>query len=307
MLLIENSDKILDRQCTLELRNDYPILALSTSLRASIPGIAIMSGDYVEMILFVPKSQDNSRDMKIFLDRFGAVDLGAMWAIRAKSTEYPPVETFRMITGLPSVVLDGMILSGGALRVNMRFSHEHSAKVSEAIMKASSGIKGLVPVYLGQSRGAMNFLKEINASIPLDYISLSSFPPEEEKIKESNPVPGSWVREIRYMSEEDIDAVYLSGLPDIDDSAKEAGASETRFETRTSNKVLQTIQAETAMVPIPTFFRSQGFDGTRFQMDFAVPRDYSSGFLKIVAGVGDKFKEWNISLAGIIPFDEIIQ
>ena len=84
MLLIEKSDKILDRQCTLELRNDYPVIALSTSLKASIPGIAIMSGDYVEMILFVPKSSDNSRDMKIFLDRFNAVDLGAMLRGRIK-------------------------------------------------------------------------------------------------------------------------------------------------------------------------------------------------------------------------------
>ncbi|MCL5679273.1 MAG: hypothetical protein M1301_03510 [Candidatus Thermoplasmatota archaeon] len=307
MLLIEKSDKILDRQCTLELRNDYPVIALSTSLKASIPGIAIMSGDYVEMILFVPKSSDNSRDMKIFLDRFNAFDLGAMWAIRAKSTEYPPVETFRMITGVPSVVLDGMILSGGALRVNVRFSHEHSAEVSEAIMKASSGISGLVPVYLGKSRGALSFLKEINTSIPLDYISLSSFPPQEEKVEERNPVPGSWVREIRYMTEEDIDAVYLSGLQDTDNSSEYAGVTGTRFETRTSNKVLQMIQAETVTIPIPTFFRSQGFDGSRFQMDFAVPRDYSSGFLKIVAGVGEKFKEWNISIASIIPFDEIIK
>jgi len=307
VLLIENSDRILDRQCTLELRNDYPVLALSTSLKESIPGIAIVSRDYVEMILFVPKSQDNSRDMKIFLDRFNAVDLGAMWAIRAKSTEYPPVETFRMITSVPSVVLDGMILSRGALRVNVRFSHEHSEKVSEAIMKASSSIRGLFPVYLGQSRGALNFLREINSSIPLDYISLSSFPPEEEKIRERNPVPGSWVREIRYISDDDIDAVYLSGLPGAGNLPTEAVGSETRFGTRTSNKVLQMIQAETAIVPIPTFFRSQGFDGTRFQMDFAVPRDYGSGFLKIVAGVGEKFKEWKISIAGIIPFDEIIR
>ncbi|MHB1708956.1 MAG: hypothetical protein ACYCT2_05725 [Thermoplasmataceae archaeon] len=305
MLLIENSDKILDMQCTLELRNDYPILVLSASLKTSIPGIAIISRDYVEMILFVPKSQENSREMKIYLDKFNAVDLGAMWAIRAKSTEYPPVETFRLITEVPSVVLDGVVLTNGVLRINARFSHEHSAKVSETIMKASSSISGLVPVYLGRSRGAMNFLREINASIPLDYISLSSFPPEEEKMEERNPVPGSWVREIRYMSDEDINAVYISGLPDMDRSIKIAGDSETRFETRTSNKVLQTIQAETAMVPIPTFFRSQGFDGTRFQMDFAVPRDYSSRFLKIVAGVSEKFSEWNIFLAGVIPLDKI--
>jgi len=306
-VLIENSDRILDSQCVIELRNDDTLLVPFNSMRVSIPGISIISTDTVELFLFVPKEGEISREMRIFLQQSNAIDLGVTWAIRAKSTEFPPVENFRIITGIPSAVLDGVILSGGSMKIYIRFNHERTEEVSGAIAKASSLVKGLVPIYLGRSKGILKFLREISSLMPLDYISLSSYPPDSEKTPENNPVPTPWVREVKYMSNSGIDAVYLSSAGSAANASitDYSGTGHSTYEARTSNDVLQAISEEAASDPIPTFSRFQSFDGSLFQMDFVVPRNYSNKFIKIVAWVSQNFPDWKISISQILSIENL--
>lgn len=305
-MLIEDSDKILDMQCIIEIKTDYPVLTLSQELNVSIPGISMVSRDMVEMFLFVPKNRDDSRDMHIFLERFKALDLGAMWAIRASSIDYPPVENLRLLTQLPSVVFDGFILSKGSLRLFARFNNKYSSLVSKALMNGSKVQKGMIPIYLGKSRGRFSFLREINDLMNLDYISIASFPPDYEKTEERNPVPPSWIREVKYISESGIDAVYHirpQGYPSMDQSP----TAPVYYEARTVNPVLEMISSVVASIPIPTYSAVQSFDGTLFKMDFAVPTDYVSRFLKIIADAHSRFPDWRISISGILPLPDILK
>lgn len=301
-LFSEGSAGILDMQCVMEVNRDYPVLAISRGLGIQMPGLLLVLSDSFDLLLFVPKNFEYSRDMRIFLEKFKASDIGAMWVIRASSRDHAPLENFRLITDIPSSVIDGVIISGGSLKVYVRFNHRYADYVSRAILEASDRKTGAVPQYLGKSKGRDYFLREISSAINLDLITISSLPPEAEKNKDRNPVPAPWVREVRYLSESGINAVYQS----FSETGSADGKDDGRryYEARTENPVLEAITSKAASLSVPTYSIVQGFDGNIFKMEFAVPSDYSSRFLKIVSEVDSRFPKWIISITGIIPFLE---
>ncbi|MEM0155427.1 MAG: hypothetical protein QW597_02335 [Thermoplasmataceae archaeon] len=298
----DSSDSILDMQCVIEVNRDYPIFGMSRGLKIEMPGLITLSPDSVDLLLLVSKKYQDSRDMRIFLEKFNASDIGAMWVIKTSSREHASLKNFTLITDIPSSVIDGIVVSGGTMKIYTRFNHRFASTVSEALLEASIRKTGAFPLYLGKSKGRDFFLREISSAIDLDCVTLSSLPPEAEKAVDRNPVPVPWVREVRYLSKSTIDAVYNSSSIS---EAEDNDYNEHRYyEAKTKNPVLEAITSMTASVTVPTYSIVQQFDGNSFEMQFAIPSAYTPIFLRIVSEVDTKFPQWAIFITGIRQFSD---
>ncbi|MHB8360660.1 MAG: hypothetical protein ACYDDC_02525, partial [Thermoplasmataceae archaeon] len=203
-----------------------------------------------------------------------------------------------------SVVIDSIININGVTNMFFRFHSVHLKYISELLNEFCSQFKDFKVGYLGEAEGILDMFRRVAELINIDYIEVTSeIPPEAVDIRKDPIVQilgMGWNRQIRYISDEEISAVFRDrhGLLKVGDpSINDINSSEHIFETKFRNDVVEYISSRALDVGIPILALPQKLDGRSFSLGFIVPEISSTEFYSIVFETFKKFPRWKMYLS----------
>jgi hypothetical protein len=202
--------------------------------------------------------------------------------------------------------MDYYFLQDGEFEVNFRFSSMDLKKISQILLGFSRFDEMDFKInYLGENPGLTWVLENLNAVEPITVIGFTGHAPEVERTPENNPMGERWIREVRYISDdEQISAVYLTEK-EIPEKQYRRKLGNNLYESSTRNSMMNAISKISLKSSVPTVSRVQAVDGEKFDMEFVIPSLYQRQFLKVMSEVTESFPDWDLKLSLISSFDKI--
>jgi hypothetical protein len=88
---VKNIDDSLDMLCIIRHGNTDPIEQISEKFNLFVPAILRIRKGNVEFLYHLPRASSENRDMRLFLDKFGARDSGDFFTMLVTSNFYPAI------------------------------------------------------------------------------------------------------------------------------------------------------------------------------------------------------------------------
>lgn len=307
-MLLRDVDQLLDMQCVVSIRDGYELLDFSEKFNLRVSCTALIENNRINLVFFIRKEEAEKRDVRTFLDTFKAKDRDGLWVVELSESMDNELNVIKDFISIPSVILDQIYLEHGAIYVKMRFHRNYLESVSAELMKAAKETDKVSLEYLGKSNGLISILRQLDKSLPLFYLSLDSEPPESAMNNDDVTVPGKWIREIKFSSDDLIKGVYtLNSSPDnLMGKLQEISKSENIYEGGSRNAVLDFFRKRTVENFIPTFAKIQGYDGKKMSMDFIVPQSELQKLLTVLSDTLNAFPEWKINMANAGKFSSLL-
>lgn len=305
-MLADRINRALDYRCRFSLKGDYPILAVSKKIGLKCPASVFLRKGMVELRFYLPVADESNRDLRILLETSKARKIDGVWIIYSNDKVYPELKIFRELLENTSAVMDYYFLKDGEFEVNFRFSSMDLKKISQILLGFSRFEEIDFKInYLGENPGLAWVLQNLNAVEPITVIGFTGHAPEAERTQENNPMGERWIREVRYISDdEQISAVYLTEK-EIPEKLYRRKLGENLYEASTRNSMMNAISRISLKSSIPTVSRIQSVDGEQFDMEFVIPSIYQRQFLKVMAEVTESFPDWDLKLSLISSFEKI--
>jgi hypothetical protein len=305
-VLSDRINKALDYRCRFSLKGDYPILSVSRKIGLKCPASVFLRKGMVELRFYISVADESNRDLRILLETSKARKIDGVWIIYSNDRVYPELKIFRELLENTSAVMDYYFLQDGEFEVNFRFSSMDLKKISQILLGFSRFDEMDFKInYLGENPGLTWVLENLNAVEPITVIGFTGHAPEVERTPENNPMGERWIREVRYISDdEQISAVYLTEK-EIPEKQYRRKLGNNLYESSTRNSMMNAISKISLKSSVPTVSRVQAVDGEKFDMEFVIPSLYQRQFLKVMSEVTESFPDWDLKLSLISSFDKI--
>ena len=262
-------------------------------------------GDSAEVNLFFKSSTDMPRDLRVFLQRFDAIEKNGAWRIRRKIVKSILfIGMIKEILGLDSTVLSAFWIDHGIYRIEISFNHVESDRVSEIVLRSLPDSNNAGLEYFGPSGGLLSVLSETQKRTPLSVFEIQSdSPPPNELIPENNPIGGSWVRlaKLPYGSAT-IDGVYISKNKLAANERIREIIPGSLYYTSSTNPLLGYLSTEMNDSRILTVASIQKLVGKQFTIWYILPSIFIQEFISILSRSRSKFNDWKPYLRGVFDF-----
>lgn len=296
-------DKRLDRECEFTFSWDDSAFGLSEKYGLIAPGVFLKIENEIDIYYHVMADPSSIQEMRNALILLQAENIGEDWIIRQRITDNGFLGALNEILGIPSVILDMILMVRGRLHMRFRFHHSVENMVSDYIMAQLLGKMNFSVHYLGKSRGFMNTLMDINDIMPLSMVRYSVTAPEYEKPPPKNPIGMKWERVRKYVRGDRIlHYVYFSYTEPPVVSQKNyhtISAEDHLYETVTGNEVITFINENSEKKRLVRIGALHFFDGTSLDIKVVISKSSVKGYLSVLSSAREKFPEWNLELTGI--------
>jgi hypothetical protein len=308
LMLIKDVDQLLDMQCVIAIKDGYDLLDFSEKFHLHLSCTAAVEKQQISLIFFIRKEDFENRDVRMFLKTFNASENDGVWTVKLTESAESELNALRNFLIIPSVVLDHIYLENGAIYASIRFHRNYLQSISDEIMRVIKRTDRVSLEYLGKSDGLISVLRKIDERIPLFLFSLDSEPPESAKRTEDTPVPGKWIREIKFTSDDLINGIYaVNAVEDVPENrTQEISKCDRLYEGKSRNDVLDFLRIRSMEALIPTFSNIQGYDGKKLSMEFVIPEFETQKFLTVVSETLKAFPDWKINMINAGKFSSML-
>ena len=302
-MLVNEVDRLLDRQCSLSFTNDYQIFEISRKFGIRAPSIVLIDHEKMEVLFYIQRGAEKYREVKIFLDSLDAKDLYGNWVVSSKTDKYDELSIIQELSRIPSLSIDGICLDQGDLHLHFRFHSNFNEPLSKVLGHYVSTFQNFHIQRLGPSPGLFQILKNAATYVPLSQISTVNV--HETGPVEENPLGTDWVREVKFISTDGlIHAIYKAGSTSkkLDRKVTAISPDEGIYEATTQNEFVDFYSRKTNNDAISSFSRIQSAKGNTLYSSSIFPRSYLRNYLKIISEAREQFREWRISLLDVGDF-----
>ena len=302
-MLVNEVDRLLDRQCSLSFTNDYQIFEISRKFGIRAPSIVLLDHDKIEVLFYIQRGAEKYREVKIFLDSLDAKEVYGNWVVSSKTDEYDELSVIQELSRIPSFSIDGIYLDQGDLHLHFRFHSNFNEPLSTVLGHYVSIFPNFHIQRLGPSPSLFQILKNAATYVPLSQISTVNV--HETGPVEENPLGTDWIREVKFISTDGmIHAIYKTGSTSekMDRKVTAISPDEGIYEATTENEFVDFYSRKTNNDAISSFSRIQSAKGNTLFSNSIFPRSYLRNYLKIISDAREQFKDWRISLLGVGDF-----
>ena len=310
-MIIRDVEKLLDRQC---------IFSFTTESRVA----SFLVENSITSIVRVRPSKDGG--FAVFNFETSSVDTDALqdWddingeiaydeesvKIKLDLTGTPFISTFKALNEVPSVIIDCILFNGGVYYLYLRFHSADEARVGKVVREQLSKYPKFAIRYLGPNIGLLNTFSDLSEAVQLRYVEMRAEIPRNYLDILHDPVISalgiSWTREMKYLSDGEIRAVFYDRGSVIRNSdqyvniiSREKGIYETNF----TNPLIEHLVKETSDSSIVTLGMMQKLEGKIFTFATVVPDISLSSFFSVAFDICSRFKEWNVDIERVDVFD----
>ena len=312
-MIIEDIDKMLDMQCVISFSLSHPITDLSEEYGLTSVIKIRMRGDGGTAILNIPyyESETPQEIIKVLKEHSLVEDRESMSAkIDLSGTRF--LQSFRELIGVPSVVIDAMTLDSGIYSIIFRFHSNDSKKINKVIQGKFSAFDRFAVTYYGESPGLISTFEALSLQFPLKYVEITTSVPPRSMDIERDPVIStlgvSWERELKYLVEEEIRAVYYDKnaiLRRETEWVNEISPEQRIYETSFSNPIMEFYIKESSKSSVVILGMPQKLEGKNFSFSAIVPEMSLHEFFSVITQSIDKFPEWDIMLSNVSDFVDL--
>ncbi len=265
-----------------------------------------VDGDSTEINLFFPDSAEQSRELRMFLQEFDAVEKNGLWRVKRPIRESLAFfRTVKSILEVPSAVLVGSWLSDGVHRMEFIFHGSDALKVSDILLRQLPDAGNASIEYFGRSEGLRNILSSIDARTPISVMDLELTPPEDELTPIRNPVGDSWTRMLKISSgSQYIQAVYFTSRRPRESKGITTIVDGEIYEAATENAYVSYINRKMNTERIFSLIRFHEFNKPSFSGYMILPTFFVNEFLHIVASSAGDMKEWRPVIKSLVSYRE---
>ena len=310
LLIMLEELSILDTKIRLSILPDDELSQASDRFSISSEVGLYLIGDNAEVNLFFKSGAEMSRDLRLFLQRFDAIEKNGTWRIRrkiVKSLRF--LAMIREILGLNSTVMSSFWIDHGIYRIEISFNHVELERVSKIILVKLQESDNAALEYLGPSAGFLSILAETQQRTPLSVIEIrSDSPPPVELIPENNPIGDSWTRLVKLpYGSATIDGVYITNKLTPPNSRIRETISGSLYYASSTNPFIGYISNEINSARILTVGSVQKLSGRQFTMWYILPSIFLQEFLSILSDSRPKYDDWKPYLRGIFDFSTFVK
>ena len=265
-----------------------------------------VDGDSTEIDLFFQGAAEQSRELRIFLQQFDAVERNGVWRVKRMIEKSPAFfRTVKSILEVPSAVLVGSWLSDGVHRMEFIFHRSDAVMVSDIMLKQLPDAGNASIEYFGPSGGLRNILSSIDARTQISVMDLELTPPEDELTPIRNPVGDSWTRMLKISSgSKYIQAVYFTSRKPRESKGITTIVEGEVYEATTENAYVSYINRKMNTERIFSLIRFHEFNKPSFSGYMILPTFFVNEFLHIVASSAGDMKEWRPVIKSLMSYRE---
>ena len=310
-MFISEVNFFLNRICAISFTDSDKLLALSAKYGFS--GIAKfrMNGKSGFSITNIPKSQGIPEDAIKGFAELGLVETDYTFKGKWDVVDEATLALFQHLLSTPSVVIDTVLISKGRRTIIFRF-HDIDLTNISSLLNSPSKLKNFSIDFLIENKDKKYFINHIPSTMALKYYELvTSVPPSSMNLIGDYVIAtfgNNWYREVKYLLEDEIHAVYYekSSLIGRSGQLKDISPSEKIYEMTFQNPIITYVFGETTKKMISILGMQQRMVGKNFLIGMIVPEAVESEFQEILSDLASRFKEWKPIISSVSRLEEAI-
>ncbi len=310
-MFISEVNFFLNRICAVSFKDSDKLLELSQEY--GFTGIAKfrMNGKSGFSITNIPKSQEiPGSAVKAFVE-LGLKETDTAFKGKWDVVDASSLSLFRNLLAVPSVVIDAVLISNGRRTIIFRFHDTDMSKIS-SLLTSTTKLENFTVKFMLENKDKKYFAKQIPAATGLKYYELlTSVPPSSMNLTGDYVIAtfgNNWYREVKYLLEDEIHAVYFekSSLIARSTHLKDISPSEKIYEMSFQNPMITHVFSESTNKMISILGMQQRMVGKNFLMGIIIPEAMESEFQEILDDLSYRFKEWKPIITSVSSLEEAI-
>jgi hypothetical protein len=310
-MFISEVNFFLNRICAVSFTDSDKLLTLSAKYGFS--GIAKfrVNGKLGFSITNIPKSQQIPAEALKGFAELGLIETDTSFKGKWDVVDEETLSMFRNLLSVPSVVIDSVLIAKGKRTIIFRFHDTDLPKVS-SLLNAPSKLRNFSINFLIENKDKKYFVNHVPSSTVLKYYEIvTSIPPSSMNLVGDYVIAtfgNNWYREVKYLLEDEIHAVYYekSSLIARSGQLKDISTSEKIYEMTFQNPMITYVFGETTNKMVSILSMQQRMVGKNFLMGMIIPEAVESEFQEILAGLTVKFKDWKPIISSVSRLEEAI-
>ncbi len=296
-------DDSLDMICILRHGNQNPIEQFSDRFRLFVPAIPRVREGNMELLYYVPKTSSDDRDIRLFLEKFGARDSGDFYTMLATAKFYPAIGSLKRIYDIPTTVFDAAFLDHGYHIIYFRFNHLFTRAVTETVLELQTDEKSQLDlIYLGPNDNNRRTENEYRNHIGLASIKLTMEYPSPIHNPLKLPLHFAFKA---ISSPDDLRGLYLFEGPSTSGYAFSESAvriSDNFVEDRVGHKYSLRMFELLMRSPVLLISNRAYYNGINLDLEFTLSRNTAPNFISILGTILREFPE---SRATIVSYSSV--
>ncbi|MCL5783331.1 MAG: hypothetical protein M1476_05425 [Candidatus Thermoplasmatota archaeon] len=301
---MDDFTEFLDYECLLSVPPDIigetlPAMQISEKFKIFALGSIRILNDRVDLTYHIADSPEKDRELTIFLHTIGASLANGVWEIKIRSSEYEPLNIFRKLSLIESVVIGPLYLDSGVRYFAFRFHSSHLERISGLLIEMMNAFSGMRIEYLGRNRGMEALMAKFSdrvgmITVRFDMILLAGNHKDGTERKRF-----SWIRERRYNGE-------ISNISFLYNSAEAPAHRENVrfitdafFEKVTKSEVIGFLSRRFDEEGVVRIRVTSSSDGHVLSTRITTMDANLRAFLSILNETSKKFPDINLSLAEV--------
>ncbi len=236
------------------------------------------------------------------LNEKGTYD-GNGWYILDENIDQKYADFFKALIETPSVVIDSIITTDGVERIYFRAHETDRARIHDLVYRSNLTPESMFLEKLDRNPGLVEIMKTFDSDIRLSYLEFSMKVPPTAMEIEKDPVistfGNNWIREVKYLLDENAHAVYYekSKILRTNPNIKEISRADNIFRMSYSNPVITYLVDEATSQNVGLLNLAQKMLGRDFHLSFIVPKMCLARVNNIVSAMVQKFPNWEITVS----------
>lgn len=310
-MFISEVNFFLNRICAVSFTDSDKLLEMSGKYGFS--GIAKfrMNGKSGFSITNIPKSQQIPAEAMKGFAELGLIESDTAFRGKWDVADEETLSMFQNLLAVPSVVIDSVLIAKGRRTIIFRFHDTDLPKIS-SLLSSPSQLQNFSINFLMENKNKKYFVHNIPSSTVLKYYELvTSVPPSSMNLMGDYVIAtfgNNWYREVKYLLEDEIHAVYYekSTLIARSGQLKDISTSEKIYEMTFQNPMITYVFGETTKKMVSILGMQQRMVGKNFLMGMIIPEAVEIEFQEILGGLAVKFKEWKPVVTSVSSLEEAI-
>lgn len=205
---------------------------------------------------------------------------------------------FLDLVKIPSVVIDAVFMHSGVRHVVFRF-HDTNLRSVSTVLLSGNKLNDFSVLHLGKNVG-LDYLLDVDCDLNTLYYEIEATIPPSSMDIIGDPVittfGDNWHREVKYLLDENIEAVYYEKSKILNESPqlKEISAKDKTYRMTFQNPLVSRIFSRSTEDKITILGMQHQMSGPKFRMGMIVPEVVAADFHKILSDVFTEFKDWKI-------------
>lgn len=235
---------------------------------------------------------------------------GDGWYVLVEKIDPVYVKFFTNLIEIPSVVIDSIITVEGVERIYFRAHEKDRNKITDLVYKSNLAPESMYLERLDKNPGLVEIMKTFDSDIRLSYLEFKMKVPPAAMEVEKDPVistfGNNWIREVKYLLDENAHAVYYekSKILRASPGIQEISRDDNIYRMNYSNPVITYLVNEATSQNVGLMSLAQRMLGRDFHLSFIVPKMCMPRVNKIMSALMQKYPNWDITVTMVKDIHE---